>query len=126
MTKKESTFVCVVFNVSAQKMCSINIRLIQCIVINGEQSVKMPKKVITLKFNNCHKQLQVPFVIYSDFESLNQIMIKVMQKNINNTKIVLMAILKWFAVMMINSLKKCNITVLKMLFINSWTRCYMK
>ena len=40
-----------------------------CIQINGTQAVKMPTKDNNiLKFNNFHKQQQVPFVIYADFE----------------------------------------------------------
>ena len=40
-----------------------------CMVFNGKQAIEMPtKKDNILKFNNFHKQLPVPFVIYSDFE----------------------------------------------------------
>lgn len=42
-----------------------------CITINGTQAIKMPTKEDNiLKFNNHQKQLQAPFVIYADFESL--------------------------------------------------------
>lgn len=42
-----------------------------CIEINGTQAIKMPDKSNNiLKFNNFHKQLPVPFVIYADFEAL--------------------------------------------------------
>ena len=42
-----------------------------CIQINGTQAVKMPDKNNNiLKFNNFHKQQQVPFVIYADFEAI--------------------------------------------------------
>ena len=42
-----------------------------CIQVNGTQAVKMPDKYNnTLKFNNFHKQLPVPFVIYADFEAI--------------------------------------------------------
>ena len=42
-----------------------------CLQINGTQAIKMPSKDDNiLKFNNFHKQLPVPFVIYADFESL--------------------------------------------------------
>ena len=44
-----------------------------CIVINGEQAIKMPEKGNnTLKFMNHHKQLPVPFVIYADFEAITE------------------------------------------------------
>ena len=42
-----------------------------CLTINGKQAIDMPKKgENTLKFNNFHKQLPVPFVIYADFEAI--------------------------------------------------------
>ena len=43
-----------------------------CIQINGTQPFKMPEKGSTVKFNNFHKQLQAPFVIYSDFEAITK------------------------------------------------------
>ena len=44
-----------------------------CIQLNGTQAVKMPDKNHNiLKFNNHHKQQQVPFVIYSDFEAITE------------------------------------------------------
>ena len=42
-----------------------------CIQVNGTQAIKMPTKDDNiLKFNNFHKQLPVPFVIYADFEAI--------------------------------------------------------
>ena len=42
-----------------------------CIQVNGTQAIKMPTKDNNiLKFNNFHKQLPVPFVIYADFEAI--------------------------------------------------------
>ena len=42
-----------------------------CLTINGKQAIKMPKKDDNiLKFNNFHKQLPVPFVIYASFEAI--------------------------------------------------------
>ena len=42
-----------------------------CIQVNGTQAIKMPDKNNNiLKFNNFHKQLPVPFVIYADFEAI--------------------------------------------------------
>ena len=39
-----------------------------CLMINGKQAINMPKKGENiLRFNNFHKQLPVPFVIYADF-----------------------------------------------------------
>ena len=44
-----------------------------CIQINGTQAIRMPtKKDNILKFNNFHKQLPVPFVIYADFEAITE------------------------------------------------------
>ena len=44
-----------------------------CIQVNGTQAIKMPtKNDDILKFNNFHKQLPVPFVIYSDFEAITE------------------------------------------------------
>ena len=44
-----------------------------CILINGQQAIKMPDKSNnTLKFNNFHKQQPVPFVIYADFEAITE------------------------------------------------------
>ena len=44
-----------------------------CIAVNGTQAVKMPEKGNnTLKYNNFHKQQQVPFVIYADFEAITE------------------------------------------------------
>ena len=41
-----------------------------CLTINGKQAINMPKQGENiLKFNNFHKQLPVPFVIYADFEA---------------------------------------------------------
>ena len=44
-----------------------------CIIVNGTQAVKMPQKGNNiLKYNNFHKQQQVPFVIYADFEAITE------------------------------------------------------
>ena len=44
-----------------------------CLTINGSQAINMPKQGDnTPKFNNFHKQLPVPFVIYSDFEAITK------------------------------------------------------
>ena len=43
-----------------------------CIITNGKQAIKMPKKGSSVKFKNFHNQLQVPFVIYADFEAITQ------------------------------------------------------
>ena len=42
------------------------------LVINGEQAVKMPKKSSKVQFQNFHKQMQVPLVIYADFETMTE------------------------------------------------------
>ena len=44
-----------------------------CLTINGAQATDMPKQGENiLKFNNFHKQLPVPFVIYADFEAITK------------------------------------------------------
>ena len=44
-----------------------------CIEINGTQAVKMPDKGKNiLQFDNFHKQQQVPFVIYADFDAITE------------------------------------------------------
>ena len=44
-----------------------------CFTINGVQAINMPKQGENiLKFNNFHKQLPVPFVIYADFEAITK------------------------------------------------------
>ena len=43
-----------------------------CITINGKQAIKMPKKGKHIYFENFHKQLPVPFVIYADFEAITK------------------------------------------------------
>lgn len=42
-----------------------------CMEVNGDQSINMPSPENSiLKFQNYHKQLQAPFIIYADFESI--------------------------------------------------------
>ena len=41
-----------------------------CILVNGKQAIEMPKVGSVLKYENHHKQLNVPFVIYADFEAI--------------------------------------------------------
>ena len=44
-----------------------------CLTINGAQAINMPKQGENIiKFNNFHKQLPVPFVIYADFEAITK------------------------------------------------------
>ena len=44
-----------------------------CLTINGKQAINMPKQGDNiLKFNNFHKQLPVPFVIYADSEAITK------------------------------------------------------
>ena len=69
---ERSTSVCTVCNASAPKQ---SWTIINTIVSksNGTQAVKMPDKDNNIvKFNNFHKQLPVPFVIYSDFEAITE------------------------------------------------------
>ena len=41
-----------------------------CIIVNGGQATRMPEEGTFVDFKNYSKRLQVPFVIYADFESL--------------------------------------------------------
>ena len=44
-----------------------------CMTINGKQAVKMQyNENKILKFENYHKQLPVPYVIYADFEAITE------------------------------------------------------
>ena len=44
-----------------------------CLTINGSQAINMPKQGENiLKFNNFHKQLPVPFVIYAHFKAITK------------------------------------------------------
>ena len=44
-----------------------------CLTISGAQAINMPKQSENiLQFNNFHKQLPVPFVIYADFEAVTK------------------------------------------------------
>ena len=79
-----------------------------CMVINGQQAIKMPEPGSKIEFNNHHKQMLAPFVIYADFEAkqrkyldVNQIVSNLILINTNNIQAVLMVI-NWYVVMMIN------------------------
>ena len=50
---------------------------VDCIEINGKQSIKMPAPGSTIAFKNYRRQLPAPFVIYADFEAITE---KVSQK----------------------------------------------
>ena len=41
-------------------------------VINGEQAIRMPKEASIVQFQNHHKQMPAPFVIYADFEAITE------------------------------------------------------
>ena len=44
-----------------------------CLTINGAQAINMPKRGENMrKFNNFHKQLPVPFLIYADFKAITK------------------------------------------------------
>lgn len=52
-----------------------------CMVINGEQAIRMPEKGKNiLQFKNHHKQMKVPFVIYADFEAITETCIRMQTK----------------------------------------------
>lgn len=41
-----------------------------CLSINGGQGIQMPKKGSKVQFQDHHRQMPVPFVIYADFEAI--------------------------------------------------------
>ena len=41
-----------------------------CITVNGKQGTNMPKEAEKVQFKNYHKKLEVPFVIYAEFEAI--------------------------------------------------------
>ena len=43
-----------------------------CLEINGLQAVRMPEPGSKVLFKNYHRQMQVPFVIYADFEAITE------------------------------------------------------
>ena len=53
---------------SAKQMlkCIVN----KCSKINGKQRVKMAKKWEYVKFKNCDRIIESPFIIYADFETI--------------------------------------------------------
>ena len=54
-----------------------------CITINGAQAIEMPKADDMVYFKNYHKGLAAAFVIYADFEAINE---KVHGSKRNNDK----------------------------------------
>lgn len=54
-----------------------------CMVLNGEQSIRMPKTGSTVQFKNFHKQLPAPFVIYADFEAITEKVLDTCQPDSN-------------------------------------------
>ena len=56
-----------------------------CILVNGTQAIRTPTKDNNdLKYNNHHKQLPAPFVIYADFEAITK-KIAGCRPNLNNS-----------------------------------------
>ena len=45
---------------------------VDCIEINGKQSIEMPEPGSTITFTNYRRQLPAPFVIYADFEAITE------------------------------------------------------
>ena len=64
-----------------------------CLTINGAQAINMPKQGENiLKFNNFHKQLPVPSVIYADFEAITK-KVQGCLRRLNTAKLSLRSIL---------------------------------
>ena len=101
-----------------------------CIIINGKQAIKMPEKGSILKFNNFHKQLPIPFVIYADFDTItkkymvvDQIMISRIQNHINSMKAAATIIKLFVNVMIINIVSQYRFIEAKGLYTILWKRC---
>ena len=45
---------------------------VDCLQINGKQSIKMPEPGSEIAFKNYRRQLPAPFVIYADFEAITE------------------------------------------------------
>lgn len=59
-----------------QCFCSkkiLNKNKTDCIVIYGQQTIKVPGKDEKNTFQNHRKHLPVPFVIYADFEAITEL-----------------------------------------------------
>lgn len=65
------SFACIVCKHLVPKKCWLNIS-INCISINGRQGIQMLKKGSKVQFQDHHKQMPVPFVIYADFEAITE------------------------------------------------------
>ena len=50
----------------------LNNHTVDCIEINGKQSIKMPEPGSKISFTNFRKQLSAPFIIYADFEAITE------------------------------------------------------
>ena len=108
-----------------------------CLTVNGAQAINMPKQGENiLKFNNFHKQLPVPFVIYADFEAITKKVQGCKQseemENEKNKRSYTEAYqthedcgygYKLVVAMMTNIVKTFAFTEVKTLFTNLWKRC---
>ena len=71
-----------------------------CLSINGKQGIQMPKKGSKVQFQDHHRQMPAPFVVYADFEAIsqkkylaaNQVQKSHLQKNISSIQHVVMVI----------------------------------
>ena len=108
-----------------------------CLTINGAQAINMPKQGENiLKFNNFHKQLPVPSVIYADFEAITKRVQGCKQteemENEKNKRSYTEAYqthedcgsaYRSYVAMMINIVKTFAFIEVKMLSTNLWKRC---
>ena len=108
-----------------------------CLTINGNQAINMPKKGENiLRFNNFHKQLPVPFVIYADFEAItkrykvaNKVkrwkMRRIRDRTLKPTRLTKTVVvhIRLYVAMMTNIVNQSKCIEVKMLSTNSWRRC---
>ena len=105
-----------------------------CLTINGNQAINMPiKGENILKFNNFHKQLPAPFVIYADFEAItkkvqgckqSEEMEKEKEKRSYTEAYQTVAVdIRSYVAMMTNIVSHSKCIEVKTLFTNLWKRC---
>ena len=51
---------------------TLEMHRLDCLAINGTQAIRMPEEGSKIYFQNHHKMLPAPFVIYADFEAITE------------------------------------------------------
>ena len=66
---KENIFVVIVYTLSLQKKI-LKLHIKDCFKINSKQTIQMPKKSESAKFKEFERKIELPFMVYADFESI--------------------------------------------------------